>query len=163
MGKVKMSGTGFLFQTTVMHLNYALKKQFESGMKLKKTAPRVHLLSPFDNFIIQRDRLKRLFGFDYALECYVTPKRRKFGYFAIPILWGEQFAGKLDPKADRKNKTLLIQNLAFEEGFDDFDHFLPEFAKKLYDFAGFNECEAISLNKVLPAKVKKEVARFLKG
>ncbi len=98
--------------------------------------------------------MKELFGFDYALECYVTPKKRKFGYFAVPILWGEQFAGRLDPKADRKNKTLLIQNLAFEKDFTDFDRFLPRFAKKLHDFARFNQCEQISLNKVSPAKVK---------
>lgn len=141
---------------------YALKKQLESGLKLKKTSPRVHLLSPFDNFIIQRDRIKELFGFDYALECYVTPKKRKFGFFAVPILWGEQFAGKLDPKADRKNKTLLIQNLEFEKDFTDFDRFLPKFARKLHDFAKFNQCDQISLNKVSPEKVKKEVERALK-
>jgi uncharacterized protein YcaQ len=142
---------------------YALKKQVEAGMKLKKASPRVHLLSPFDNFIIQRDRIKGLFGFDYALECYVTPKKRKFGYFAVPILWDEEFAGKLDPKADRKNRTLLIQNLAFEKDFSDFDRFLPQFAKRLSDFARFNQCEEISLNKVSPAKVKGEMARTLRG
>jgi uncharacterized protein YcaQ len=128
---------------------------------LKKISTRVHLLSPFDNFIIQRDRIKELFGFDYALECYVTPKKRKFGYFAVPILWGEKFSGKLDPKADRKNKILLIQNLAFEKNFTDFDRFLPQFARKLHDFAKFNQCEEISLNKVSPAKVKREVTKAL--
>jgi uncharacterized protein YcaQ len=131
---------------------YALKKQLESGLKLKKTSPQVHLLSPFDNFIIQRDRIKQLFEFDYALECYVTPKKRKFGYFALPILWGERFAGKLDPKADRKNKTLLIQNLELEKDFTDYDRFLPRFAGKLHDFASFNQCQQISLNKVSPGK-----------
>ncbi|UCC79481.1 MAG: YcaQ family DNA glycosylase [Candidatus Zixiibacteriota bacterium] len=141
---------------------YALKDQIESGLKLKKATPRVHLLSPFDNFIIQRDRISELFGFDYALECYVTPKKRKFGYFAVPILWDGQFAGKLDPKADRKSKTLLIQNLAFEKDLTDYDRFLPQFAKKLHDYARFNQCEQISLNKLSPAKVKREVARVLK-
>jgi uncharacterized protein YcaQ len=130
-------------------------------LKLKNTAPRVHLLSPFDNFIIQRDRIKQLFGFDYALECYVTPKKRNFGYFAVPILWGEQFIGKLDPKADRKNRTLLIQNLEFEKEFTDFDRFLPQFAKKLNDFAKFNQCEKVSLNKVSPGKLKKEIKKNL--
>jgi uncharacterized protein YcaQ len=142
---------------------YSLKDQIESGLKLKKITPIVHLLSPFDNLIIQRDRIKELFDFDYALECYVTPKKRKFGYFAVPILWGEQFAGKLDPKADRKNKTLLIQNLAFEKDFTDLDRFLPRFARKLRDFARFNQCEEISLNKVSPSKVKREVAKALRG
>jgi len=141
---------------------YALQKQIELGLKLKKLTSKVHLLSPFDNFIIQRDRISELFGFDYALECYVTPKKRKFGYFAVPILWGEQFAGKLDPKADRKNKTLLIQNLEFEKDLTDFDHFLPQFAEKLHDFARFNQCDKISLNKLSPTKVKREVERALK-
>jgi uncharacterized protein YcaQ len=140
-----------------------LKELLESGLKLKKATPRVHLLSPFDNFIIQRDRIKELFGFDYALECYITPKRRKFGYFAVPILWGEQFVGKFDPKADRKKNILLIQNLAFEKDFADYDHFLPQFAKKLHNFAKFNQCEEISLNKVSPAKVKREMEILLRA
>jgi uncharacterized protein YcaQ len=142
---------------------YVLKELLESGLKLKKATPRVHLLSPFDNFIIQRDRIKELFGFDYALECYITPKRRKFGYFAVPILWGEQFVGKFDPKADRKKNILLIQNLAFEKDFADYDHFLPQFAKKLHNFAKFNQCEEISLNKVSPAKVKREMEILLRA
>ena len=140
---------------------YALKYQLESGLSLKKASPKVHLLSPFDNFIIQRDRIKELFGFDYALECYVTPKKRKFGYFALPILWGERFAGKLDPKSDRKNKTLLIQNLEFEKDLANFDRFLPQFARKLYDFAKFNQCDKIFLNKISPAKINEKLQSLI--
>ena len=98
-----------------------------------------YLLSPFDNLVIQRDRLKTLFDFDYALECYVPAAKRKFGYFVLPILWNGKLVGRLDPKADRKNKTLLIQNLVFEEGFEQFDAFLPSFKDSLQQFAAFND------------------------
>ena len=90
---------------------YSMAGDIESLSRLRKTSPQIHLLSPFDNFIIARDRISRLFGFDYSLECYTPASMRNYGYFVLPILWGEQFAGRLDPKADRKYKTLIIKSI----------------------------------------------------
>lgn len=117
---------------------------------------RYHLprMRNFDNLIIQRERTKHIFRFDYSLECYVPEARRKYGYFVLPVLWGENFVGRLDPKNNRKKKTLIIHNLVFEEHFVDFDDFLPSFADKLGDFARFNQCVNIKLGKVSPQKIK---------
>ncbi len=110
------------------------------------TAPplrELHLLSPFDNLVIQRQRLSGLFGFDYVLECYVPAKKRKTGYFCLPLLWGTEFAGQIDLKTDRKDKVLWIKNLVLETGVDREEAFLAALRKKLAAFAKFNKCEKI--------------------
>ena len=141
---------------------YAFLNVIEKSKKLKKKIPSLHLLSPFDNLIIQRERIRRLFDFDYALECYVPADKRKFGYFVLPILWGKKFVGRIDTKADRKNKELVIKSLSFEKGFKEFEELLPFLADKFKDFACFNKCEGIKLEKVSPAKVKVPLKKLLK-
>lgn len=142
---------------------FAFPDTLEKTTKLKKSTSRVFLLSPFDNLIIQRQRTKNLFDFDYTLECYVPAAKRKYGYFVFPILWGESLVGRLDPKADRKNKTLIIRNLGFEKHFTGFDDFLPAFVESLVDFACFNNCKKIEFEKVSPVKIKAELKRLLKN
>jgi uncharacterized protein len=133
---------------------YAFPEAIEKASKLRKSKPTIALLSPFDNLIIQRERIKRLFDFDYILECYVPAAKRKYGYFVLPILWNDQFIGRLDPKADRKSKTLIINSLLFEENFHDFDKVLPLLAQKIYALARFNNCENIKIKTTRPGKLK---------
>ncbi|WP_444920802.1 winged helix-turn-helix domain-containing protein [Microbulbifer sp. CnH-101-G] len=76
---------------------------------------KVRLLSPFDPLILQRKRLRRLFGFDYQLECYVPSAKRRYGYFCLPILYGDRFAGLVDLKADRESGVLRIEALHWQE------------------------------------------------
>lgn len=106
-------------------------------------AGRVSFLSPFDNLVIRRDWLNKVFGFDYTLECYVPAGKRQYGYFVFPILCGDTLVGRLDPKADRQTKTLVVRNLAFEPGFQASDEFLARFRETLARFARFNACKKI--------------------
>ncbi|MBU1306618.1 MAG: winged helix DNA-binding domain-containing protein, partial [Alphaproteobacteria bacterium] len=69
----------------------------------------VHILSPFDPLIIQRKRLKLMFGYDHIFESYVPAAKRKLGYFALPVLMGDTIVAALDLKTDRAGKKLLIQ------------------------------------------------------
>ena len=69
----------------------------------------VHILSPFDPLIIQRKRLKLFFDYDHRFEAYVPREKRVFGYFALPVLVGDEIVAALDLKADRENGKLLIQ------------------------------------------------------
>lgn len=133
---------------------YALPEMIETAVKFRKKSPCVFLFSPFDNLIIQRNRIKHLFGFDYALECYLPASKRKYGYFTIPVFWGEEFAGRLDAKADRKKKRMIIRNLIFEPEFADVGGILPFFADKLALFAQFNQCREIKIEKVSPVGIK---------
>ena len=69
----------------------------------------VHILSPFDPLIIQRKRTHLLFDYEHRFEAYVPKEKRKFGYFALPVLVGEDIVAALDLKTDRQNKKLLMQ------------------------------------------------------
>jgi uncharacterized protein YcaQ len=120
---------------------------FRSGISGDSDARLVRILSPFDNLIIDRKRLKRIFGLDYTLECYVPAVKRKFGYFALPVFFMEHPVGLLDCKADRRNAVLTVNRLGFTWG----DHpaggpegFTTAFDEELASFAAFNGC---SLNR----------------
>ncbi|HEX6451316.1 MAG TPA: crosslink repair DNA glycosylase YcaQ family protein [Trebonia sp.] len=69
---------------------------------------RTALLSPFDRLVHDRGRAEELFGFSYQLEMYKPAAKRRWGYFALPILVGDELAGKLDAKADRKAGVLVV-------------------------------------------------------
>ncbi len=116
--------------------------------------PALHILSPFDNMTIDRRWMQALFGFDYKIECYVPAAKRVHGYFCLPILWGDRFVGRVDAKADRKAKALLIRKLIFEPQFGDYDAVWPPLAEKMRAFATFNGCESVVVEDVDPTRVK---------
>ncbi|MGJ4929943.1 winged helix-turn-helix domain-containing protein [Bradyrhizobium sp. HKCCYLS2038] len=70
---------------------------------------RVHILSPFDPLIIQRKRTQLIFDYTHLFEAYVPKEKRKLGYFALPVLAGEDIVAALDLKTDRQNGKLLMQ------------------------------------------------------
>lgn len=115
----------------------------------------VRILSPFDNLVIQRERLRWLFHFHYVIECYVPAPKRRFGYFCLPILWGEQFVGRLDAKADRPSRRLLLQNLSFEDGFNDFERMQPAWNDGMQRFLAFQGCDTLEVVQVSPSKAKR--------
>jgi uncharacterized protein YcaQ len=69
----------------------------------------VHILSPFDPLIIQRKRTHLIFDYEHRFEAYVPKAKRKLGYFALPVLVGEDIVAALDLKTDRQNRKLLMQ------------------------------------------------------
>lgn len=69
----------------------------------------VHILSPFDPLIIQRKRTNLIFGYNHLFEAYVPKAKRKLGYFALPVLVGDEIVAALDLKTDRHAKQLLMQ------------------------------------------------------
>jgi uncharacterized protein len=69
----------------------------------------VHILSPFDPLIIQRKRTHLFFDYEHRFEAYVPKEKRRFGYFALPVLVGSDIVAALDLKTDRANKKLLMQ------------------------------------------------------
>lgn len=101
--------------------------------------------SPFDNAIIWRKRLKDVFQFDYTLECYLPAHKRVYGYFCLPILFKDQFIGRVDLKAERKDCTLKVQKIIWDPGWEHFERD-PLFNEALLNFAAFNQCDRLQFN-----------------
>jgi uncharacterized protein len=95
-------------------------------------------LSPFDPLIRSRKRSNELWNFDFKLEIYVPKAKRRYGYFVLPILHGDDLVGRLDPVFDRKTRVLEVQGVWWEEG-------KPEvpLRKPLERLAGFIGAESI--------------------
>ncbi len=139
---------------------YAFPAALEEGSRLRAGTPRVRLLSPFDNLAIFRLRLKERFGFDYAFECYVPKHKRSHGYFVLPILFGENLVGRLDPKADRADRKLIVRNLVIEPQFASTEGLVPELSRALQDFAHFNGCDEFVLENVRPGSLLSQLRKI---
>lgn len=105
----------------------------------------VRLLSPFDNVVIHRERLLGLFGLDYRLECYTPAAKRVYGYFCLPVLFGDRFVGRVDVKAHRRERRLEVLSVHVEVAPPDLDEFRPAFAEALAALAGFCGCDRVDL------------------
>ncbi len=123
---------------------------------------RLLILSPFDNSVIQRDRLKDLFQYQYQIECYVPEAKRQYGYFCLPLLYKGEFIGRMDCKAHRKTRHLEIKALHFEEhGFDE-DLIMAAFVEAIVPFRDFQACDSIELVEVWPKALKQSLKDALK-
>ena len=104
------------------------------------------ILSPFDILNVFRHRLRDFFDFDFQVECFVPAPKRKYGYFSLPILIGDTFVARMDAKADRKEKTLIIHNLHFE-AVKMAKPQLLQVAAAIQSFADFNQCNTQLIKK----------------
>jgi len=100
------------------------------------------ILSPFDILNVFRHRLRDFFNFDYQIECFVPAPKRKYGYFSLPILVGDTFVARMDAKADRKQKVLIVHNLHFE-AVELNEDMLVKIVEALKSFVKFNQCRDI--------------------
>jgi hypothetical protein len=136
---------------------YALSKDLKliAGLKDKPLATSgTALLSPFDNLIWFRDRTERLFGLHFRIEMYVPKSERNYGYYLMPILHDKRIIGKIDPKADRKSKTLEVNNIHLEKGVEADKNLVTQLSKSLREFAQFNDCNFVKVHKTTPVGLK---------
>lgn len=120
----------------------------------------VFILSPFDILNVFRHRLKDFFDFDYQIECFVPAPKRIYGYFSLPVLAGDRFIARMDAKADRKQKLLIVHNLHFEEAKIDA-YVLEKLGGALKDYAAFNQCREISFVKTNKTAYVKTISKHL--
>ncbi len=103
---------------------------------IPRRIPARALLSPFDPVVWRRERAERLFGFRYRIEIYTPKSKRQYGYYVLPFLLGDELVGRIDLKADRQARTLLVQSAWAEPGIDR-SHVAAALAAELRSMAGW--------------------------
>lgn len=104
---------------------------------------RCELIAPLDNLMWDRKLINDLFGFDYTWEIYTPAIKRKFGYYVLPLLYGESFIGRAEIIAERKSGTLVVKNIWYENGVKQTTQLRTALNRCLQKFASFNGCETI--------------------
>jgi uncharacterized protein YcaQ len=108
-------------------------------------------LAPFDNLIWDRQRVRDLFHFDYRAEMYQPVDKRQYGYYVLPILHQGHLVGRLDPKADRKGRALVIRAIYLEPGYAPTDDLVSGIAGALREFMAFHASERLAIERSEPA------------
>jgi uncharacterized protein YcaQ len=140
------------------------KGNVPKGWKPKDTTTleEVSFLAPLD-IVSARGRAKKLFDFDYTWEVYVPAHKRRWGYYVLPILYGDELVARLDPKLDRTTMTLEIKGFWHEDDAPvKSAEFADALAKGLIRFAKFLDAKKITMGAIQPARLRKEVQKQLK-
>ena len=128
---------------------------------LPRVSSQLQILSPFDNLVIQRARLQSLFNFDYQIECYVPAAKRRYGYFALPLLYRDELVGRIDCKAHRAQRRLAPQSVHLQCKDSDIDSACRALAAALPGFAKFQDCDSVSCEQVSPQSATRVLQRAL--
>src|SRR5450759_1520451 len=102
-------------------------------------------IAPLDPLLWDRGVLVPLYGFDYRWEVYTPAAKRRWGYYVLPILFGDRLVGRIEPRIDRAGKAVHILGLSWEAGFDPLaaPGFVPAFADALRAYAGFGGADSL--------------------
>ena len=122
------------------------EREIAAGVPPGGVAPGVAFLGALDPFVWDRDVLRTLFGFDYVWEVYVPAPKRRWGYYVLPILFGDQLVGRIEPRVERKTDELRIAGLWWEHGFDPLDAggFVEGFAAALEAHRAFGGVDKVT-------------------
>lgn len=114
----------------------------------------VAFLAPLDPLIWDRRMLRELFGFDYLWEVYVPEPKRKWGYYVLPMLYADRFVGRIEPRLDRKSRTLTILGIWFEGDFDPIETpgFLAAFRDALEAYRDFVGATKVAWPRTRPGR-----------
>ncbi len=125
------------------------------------TETEVTLLTPLDP-VSARGRAADLFDFEYTWEIYTPVEKRKWGYYVMPILYGDDLVGRIDMKLDRKTKTMIVKGFWLEEAETGTDKaFAAALARGLAHFAHFHGVTRLDASAIQPAKLR--AASLFKG
>jgi len=104
------------------------------------------VIAPLDNLIWDRRLIKDLFGFEYTWEVYTPPEKRRYGYYVMPVLYGDRFVARVQPVRDRKTKTLVLKGWWWEDGVNPGDSDMRSALAQCFDqFREFLGCDSITI------------------
>ena len=125
------------------------------------TEDEVTFLAPLE-IVSARGRAKQVFGFEYVWEVYKPVEQRRWGYYVLPILYGDELVARLDPKLDRKTMTLHINGFWLEEAAPADDlAFADALGKGLARFAAFVEAKKVDIEAIAPKKLRKHIEKII--
>ena len=102
--------------------------------------PRLEFLAPLDPMLWDRNLIQAVWDYQYSWEIYTPADKRKYGYYVLPIVYGDRFIGRIEPKADRKAKVLTVQNVWLEPGIRRTKKLSGKIDSAVQRLARFNGC-----------------------
>ena len=102
--------------------------------------PRLEFLAPLDPMLWDRKLIEAVFGYQYSWEIYTPVSKRRYGYYVLPMLYGDRLVGRIEPKADRNAKILTVQNIWLEPGVRRTKALSARIEKAVQRLAKFNGC-----------------------
>lgn len=120
----------------------------------------VLFLAPLE-IVTARSRAMDVFGFDYKWEVYVPAEKRRWGYYCLPILYGDRLVGRFDPKMERKSNTLHINAFHLEDDFTPDEAFADALGRGLARFVRFNGAAHLVDHAIQPAWLKARLAQHV--
>jgi hypothetical protein len=118
----------------------------ETVLRNPELKPRCEFIAPLDCLIWDRKLIQALFGFHYGWEIYTPPHKRKYGAYTLPVIYGENFVGRVDTAVIRETKTLVLKNIWYEESIRQTKKLEKAIDDCLSRFAKFNGCDNIQKN-----------------
>ncbi|MFB4169648.1 winged helix-turn-helix domain-containing protein [Virgibacillus sp. JSM 102003] len=109
----------------------------------------IRFLPPLDNLLWRRERLVDLFDFSYKWEVYTPKAKRKYGYYAMPILAGDRLIGRIDPGLDRENQHLNVRLLQIEHNVNMTPQLRNNLKEAIESFASFHHAETITIDRAM--------------
>ena len=104
------------------------------------TKARLEFLAPLDPMLWDRKLIEAVWDYQYSWEIYTPAVKRKYGYYVLPIVYGDRFIGRIEPKADRKTNTLTVQNVWLEPGVRKTKPLSGKIDKAAQRLARLNDC-----------------------
>ena len=117
----------------------------EAALDETKHKQRCEFLAPLDPFLWDRRLIEAIFGFKYSWEIYTPAEKRKYGYYVLPIIYGERFVGRIEAAARYKEKLLVVKNIWFEDGVRQTKKLTNAVESAVRRLARFNLCSEAGL------------------
>ena len=114
-----------------------MKQVLQGDADLK---PRMSFIAPLDPLMWDKALIKALWDFQYSWEIYTPAVKRKYGYYTLPILYGDKFVGRIEAIPDRKEGILRVKGLWWEDGIRQTKKLSAALERTLKNFAKFNDC-----------------------